>query len=170
MDVHRIIDKLHEHRKVFNELLNPVSKEEYLWKPQPDRWCLLEIVCHLYDIEREDFRTRLQYVLETPEKAPPSFDPLAWVKERNYMGKDFAEMLRKFLDERDASVIWLRSLSHPQWDQAYHHPVSGPRTARMYLTNWLAHDYLHIRQIVKLKYDYLKTISGEDLQYAGNWV
>lgn len=170
MDYHKIIDKLHEHRKVFDHLLNPVSEEEYRWKPQPEKWCMLEIVCHLYDEEREDFRTRLKYVLETPEKAPPPIDPVAWVQERNYMEKDYTEMVRKFLDERDSSVIWLRALLNPQWEQAYHHPTLGPRTARMYLTNWLAHDYLHIRQITKLKYDYLKAISGEDLQYAGKWI
>lgn len=102
--------------------------------------------------------------------APPAFNPEAWVQERNYMDKDYAKMVQKFLDERDSSVIWLRALPDPHWDNAYHHPTLGPRTAHMYLTNWLAHDYLHIRQITKLKYDYLKFISGDDLQYAGNWV
>ena len=28
---------------------------------------------------------------------------------------------------------------------------------------------LHIRQITRLKYDYLKEISNENLRYAGNW-
>ncbi len=42
-------------------------------------------------------------------------------------------------------------------------------TAKMFLSNWLAHDYLHIRQITKLKYDYLKQLTNEDLNYAGNW-
>ncbi len=170
MDYNRIIDQLHEHRKVFHDLLNPVTEEEYLWKLQPGKWSMLEIICHLYDEEKEDFRTRVKCTLDTPEKAPPPIDPEAWVQERNYLEKDFQEMLKKFLHERDSSVIWLRSLTNPQWDNAYQHPELGPRSAHMYLTNWLAHDYLHIRQITRLKYDYLKTISGENLQYAGNWV
>lgn len=33
--------------------------------------------------------------------------------------------------------------------------------------NWLAHDYLHMRQIIK--YQYLKEKTNIDLQYAGNW-
>ena len=39
----------------------------------------------------------------------------------------------------------------------------------MMLTNWLAHDYLHIRQIIKLKFDFLKDQSDEHLSYAGEW-
>jgi hypothetical protein len=33
----------------------------------------------------------------------------------------------------------------------------------------MAHDLLHIRQITKLKYDYLKYLSGQGLSYAGDW-
>jgi hypothetical protein len=42
-------------------------------------------------------------------------------------------------------------------------------TARSFLTNWLAHDYLHLRQILRIKHHYLKTESGESLSYAGAW-
>jgi len=42
-------------------------------------------------------------------------------------------------------------------------------TASMFFSNWLAHDYLHIRQITRLKYDYLKQLTNEDLSYAGTW-
>ncbi len=169
MDYQEIVLKLRKNREVFKELLQEVPEDEYLWKTHPDQWFLLEVVCHLHDEEREDFRTRLRYALENPEKAPPAFDTLVWVKERNYIGQNYGEMLQKFLDERSASITWLRSLENPPWDNAYQHPELGPRSARLYLVNWLAHDYLHIRQINKLKYCYLQETSGEDLQYAGNW-
>lgn len=29
--------------------------------PAPEKWCLLEIVFHLYDEEREEFRARVNY-------------------------------------------------------------------------------------------------------------
>ena len=64
---------------------------------------------------------------------------------------------------------WLMNLDNPQWDNYYEHPKFGKMSAKLFFTNWLAHDYLHIRQILKLKFDYLKFISKEDLNYAGNW-
>jgi hypothetical protein len=73
------------------------------------------------------------------------------------------------LAEREQSVKWLQSLTNPKWDNVHEHSKFGKMTAKMFLSNWLAHDYLHIRQITKLKYDYLKQLTNEDLDYAGNW-
>jgi uncharacterized protein YutE (UPF0331/DUF86 family) len=42
-------------------------------------------------------------------------------------------------------------------------------SAKMIFKNWLAHDYLHIRQIIRLKFEYLKGFTGENLSYAGDW-
>ena len=37
----------------------------------------------------------------------------------------------------------------------------------MFLVNWVAHDYLHVRQILKNKYAWMQDVSGEKLDYAG---
>lgn len=169
MKHYKMIDELARNRDVFKSLLMNISREEYLFKPTPEKWCLLEIVCHLYDEEREDFRARVKQVLADPEKLLLPIDPVGWVVEREYLKKDYTEMLQKFLYEREESVEWLQSLASPQWSNTVIHPKLGPLSAWLFLTNWLAHDYLHIRQVIKLKYDYLKTQSGEDLLYAGNW-
>ncbi len=165
----KIFDELHRNKNIFQELLSNISKESIYWSQNPEKWCLLEVVCHLYDEEREDFRTRVKCVLEDPESPPPSFDPIIWVNERNYKGQNYDIILSKFLLERENSVQWLRAIQNPEWSNTYLHPKLGPMSAYLFLTNWLAHDYLHIRQIMRLKYDYLKETSGESLQYAGNW-
>ena len=165
-----IIQELKRNQSVFQQLLQDVPSEMITWKTQPDKWCLLEIVCHLHDEEREDFRVRTKQVLENPSLPLPPINPPAWVTERKYMEQDFSAVLQKFLQERAVSITWLESLQNPSWDNVYHHPKVGPRSAWMYLSNWLAHDYLHIRQITRLKYDYLGHRSGVSLDYAGNWV
>ena len=169
MEVKRIIEDLSRNREVFRELLKDIQEQLYLWKPGPEKWCLLEVICHLYDEEREDFRARTHHVLETPNAPMTPFDPLALVTKRKYMQQDFNEKLGAFLQERTRSVEWLLSLQSPKWDNTYTHPKLGSLTAKMFLTNWLAHDYLHIRQINRIKYEYLDTHSGENLNYAGQW-
>ena len=169
MEYNKIIQELTRNKLVFKELLTGLGQEEYLWKQNPDKWCLLEIICHLYDEEREDFRTRTKQVLESPELPLPKIDPVGWVKERNYLHQNFSQKLDDFLSEREQSVKWLNSLENPKWNNAYDHPKLGKMTAKLFLSNWLAHDYLHIRQITRLKFDYLNYKSGEDLSYAGNW-
>jgi len=164
-----IIEALEQNAAVFKELLSGLSKDAYLWKPAPEKWCLLEVICHLYDEEREDFKSRLRHVLDNNAEPLPSIDPQGWVKSRKYMERDFEQMIAEFLKERNKSIHWLRSLSNPQWDNAYQHPKFGPMSGKLFLSNWLAHDYLHFRQITGLKHGYLKMQSGEDLQYAGIW-
>ncbi len=164
-----VISELSRNREVFKELLSGLQEDVYLWKPMPDKWCLLEVVCHLFDEEREDFRARTKHVLETPDEPMPPFDPVALVTERAYLEQDFEAKLNAFLEERTWSVAWLESLEAPKWGNTYDHPKLGPLTAKMFLTNWLAHDHLHIRQITRIKFQHLKELSGEDLNYAGNW-
>ena len=164
-----VIQNLQGNKTVFKDLLSGLSREDYLWKQQPEKWCLLEIICHLYDEEREDFRARLKSVLEGAEGAWPTIAPQEWPVSRRYMEQDYEKKITDFIAERDKSIEWLKSLKNPDWKSSYMHPKVGPVSAQLLLNNWLAHDYLHIRQITKLKYDHLEQLSTEKLDYAGVW-
>lgn len=164
-----IINNLSQNHDVFSGLFSGVTSEQYLWRTAPGKWNLLEIVCHLYDEEMYDFRSRVKHTLESPERELQPIDPVGWVKSRNYIEKDYNEMVQKFLKERMFSIEWLHSLPSPNWQNAYQHKEWGPLSSEMFLANWLAHDYMHIRQINNIKFLYLKEASGQSLQYAGDW-
>ena len=164
-----IIDELTRNQRIFEEQLQGIPEPLVLWKPTPKKWCILEIICHLYDEEREDFRARLRHVLQRPHEPMPSIDPQGWVESRQYMQQDFGDKREAFLAERAASITWLRSLNDPAWDNTYEHRTLGALSGKAFLSNWLAHDYIHIRQINRNKMEYLASTSGQDLTYAGNW-
>jgi hypothetical protein len=169
MNSNKITKELERNKTVFKELLSNSTKEEYLWKPSQNKWCLLEIVCHLHDEEIEDFRARVHSVLDNPESSLTPIDPFSWVAERKYFEQDYNTKVDSFIKEREKSIKGLLQLKAPNWDNTYQHPQLGPLSAKLFLSNWLAHDYLHIRQILKVKFDYLKYHSGENLNYAGKW-
>ena len=164
-----IAKALGRNKEVFNSMLSGLPEVEYRWKPTEDKWCLLEIICHLYDEERDDFRARVRHALETPEKPLLPIDPEGWVKSRKYVEQDYQEAVNKFLFERNLSLDWLKSLKDPNWESTTIHPILGSMSAKLYLTNWLAHDYLHIRQINRVKYQYLQSVTPQRLSYAGEW-
>jgi hypothetical protein len=85
------------------------------------------------------------------------------------MEQNYEDMVKRFLLERDASIAWLQGLKNPNWDYGYIHPKLGKVTAKHYIDNWLAHDYLHVRQIIKQKFDFLSSQTNENLEYAGIW-
>lgn len=165
----QVIGELARNRSVFKALLSETRSELVFWKPAPDKWSLLEVVCHLDDEEREDFRTRVAHCLENPELPLSPIDPVGWVTARKYIEQDFSEKLKSFLAERNDSVEWLRSLENPHWENEYDHRALGIISANRFLSNWLAHDHIHIRQINRIKYEYLSELTAHSLDYAGNW-
>ena len=163
------IHALESHIGIFKGLFDSFEKDSALWKLAPEKWCMLEIVCHLYDEERDDFRLRTKWVMERPGEIPPPFNPLEWVESKKYMEQDYETMTKQFLEERTASISWLKSLNNPNWDHEFEHPKLGSLSAAYFLNNWVAHDLLHIRQILKLKFDYLQSRLNHGLDYAGPW-
>jgi len=168
-DPTHIIGELARCRLAFKYLLSDLTEEEYTWKPDHNKWNILEIVCHLYDEEREDFRARIKFTMDPPAGPIPMIDPKGWATSRNYAEQDFTRMTNKFLTERKNSLNWLQTLGNNDWNRTVMHSTLGSMSGKLFLCNWLAHDYQHIRQILSLKHEYLKMKTGESLTYAGNW-
>lgn len=163
------VDRLSANLRVFDHFLRGVDPEQAAWHPAPEAWSMLEVVCHLYDEEREDFRTRLRLILEDPARDWPPIHPGEWVISRGYAGRDFAIMVDRFLAERAASIVWLRERHDPRLEIERKQGEFTLRAGDL-LGAWLAHDYLHIRQLNELHYAY--TASGAEpynIVYAGDW-
>jgi len=169
MNFEYIVSELERGKEVFKSLFENTPEEVYKFKPVENKWCMLEVLCHLYDEEREDFRARAEYVLTHKDGFLPPTDVAGWVTSRKYIEQDYNSMLQKFLDEREKSLAWLRSLENPDWENYIVHPTHGNIPAKLFLITWPAHDYLHIRQIIKLKFDYLSKTENNNLDYAGEW-
>lgn len=156
--------------EVFRHLLAEVSAEQARWKPSASEWSLLEVLNHLADEERDDFRTRLDLTLHHPGRPWPPIDPPRWAVERRYNERDPADSLADFLEERARSVRWLRGLEDFDPSAAHEHPKLGTLTAGDLLHSWLAHDLLHTRQMARLHHQYLVSRSSpETVAYAGSW-
>lgn len=164
-----IIDELSRNACGFSALLKGTPDNQARWKPSSNQWCLLEVVCHLYDEEREDFRARVKHCLKNPESPMSPIDPVSWVKDRKYLEQDFGKKSNSFLKERDLSIKWLESLESPDWENFHDHPTLGKMSAGKFLSNWLAHDYIHLRQINRIRYQYLNEFTEDSLKYAGDW-
>jgi len=151
-------------------LLAGVSQEDAQFKPNKGTWSILEVTCHLYDEEREDFREHLDFILHrqsTGEWHPIA--PQAWVKSRKYNQQNFKSMHRKFFREREKSLAWLKSLKNVDWNTAYESQWGTMNAGDMF-ASWVAHDNLHIRQLVELRRVYIERITKpQKIRYAGEW-
>ena len=169
MNLDYFIERFSNNRGVFESLLRAVSVDQARWKPSHDKWSMLEVINHLYDEEREDFRQRLELTLADPAQAWPPIDPRGWVVKRRYNERELETSLNNFLAEREKSLSWLQQLPSPNWESSNEGP-NGRLAAGDLLASWLAHDFLHIRQLTRLHWQYVGA-SAQPYQttYAGPW-
>lgn len=167
MEHKEIIRRLAHNEGMIQGLVRGLDKEQVRWQPGPKKWSVLEVINHLYDEEREDFRRRLDLTLHKPGAAWPANDPEKWVSERRYNERDYENSIDGFLSERRKSIAWLEKLETPEWNAAYDHPVFGTVLAGDLLCAWLAHDYFHARQISNILLLYTEMISAPfSIRYA----
>ncbi len=169
MEFKILYEELLNSTEMIRALLAGISQEESRFKPSLDAWSLLEVTCHLYDEEREDFREHLDFILNRQNEEWHRIDPEGWVTERKYNEQNFRDMKEKFFDEREKSLQWLKGLIDADWNKTYTTPY-GPRSAGVIFTSWIAHDNLHIRQLVELRRARIENITKPfAIEYAGEW-
>jgi len=150
-------------------LVAGVSAAEARVRPSPEAWSILEVVGHLLDEEREDFRPRLDLVLHRPQETWTPIDPAGWVTARGYNERELGATLSAFLAERERSLAWIAGLTAPDWNREYQASF-GPITAGDLAASWAAHDLLHTRQLLELRRTRLLALAAPHRTgYAGDW-
>ncbi len=161
--------ELQHSTEIIRALLAGVSPEEARFKPGAELWSMLEVMCHLYDEEREDFREHLDFILHRQNEAWHVIDSGSWVTERKYNQQNFVEMQGKFFVEREKSLAWLNGLLNPDWEKIFTTEYRTISAGEMFAC-WVAHDNLHIRQLVELRRARLENMTRPyNLEYAGDW-
>lgn len=169
MDMQHIASQMSAHAQAVRALVEGCSAEQARWKPAATSWSVLEVLNHLLDEEREDFRARIDMVLREGGAAWFRIDPGGWVTSRGYNQRELGPSLQEFLAARAESLEWLLGLGEVDWTREYRAPF-GTIRAGDFLASWVAHDVLHLRQLVELKWAYLvQVVEPYEAEYAGEW-
>lgn len=169
MNFTHLFQELTHSTEMIRALLAGITQEEAQVKPTPEAWSMLEVTCHLRDVEIEDFREHLDFILHRQSEEYHAIDPQEWITGRKYNEQNFSDMQAKFFAEREASLNWLRGLSEVNWDTTYSSEYGSVSAGEMF-SCWVAHDNLHIRQLVELRRARIERITQPyDIQYAGDW-
>jgi hypothetical protein len=146
-----------------------ISPEQSSWKPDPESWSILETINHLYDEEKEDFRPHLDCVMNHKEKPWQEINPGTWVTERGYNQREIGTSIASFLSEREGSLAWLKGLDHADWESSHSTPFGAILAGEVFAA-WVAHDLLHMRQLIELHWAYtVKALQPYQTRYAGEW-
>ena len=155
--------------EIIRALTANVSQAEAQIRPTTEDWSILEVMCHLRDEEREDFREHLDFILHPKNREWLKIDPQGWIISRKYNQQNFEEIRGSFFEERRKSLDWLIDLVDVDWDTTCDSEF-GPFSAGEMFACWIAHDNLHIRQLVELQRARIERVTQtHNILYAGDW-
>lgn len=169
MNLTKAIVHLRENCEIIRLLAQNMTDEAARHKPDAESWSVLEVINHLYDEEQEDFREHLDQILHRLDEPWSRIDPQRWITERNYNDRTLSNSLANFLQERQKSLGWLEELETTDWESVHTTPW-GQISAGDMMASWVAHDLLHMRQLVALKWTAtLPDLMPYQVDYAGGW-
>ena len=110
--------------------LKGVSKKLAAARPAPGKWSILEIVCHMRDMEREAYLARYRRILAEDNPPLPDIDGDTIALERDYRAQSLAAVLRDWSKLRKESLKLLKKVKGGQWERVGTHETAGRLTRR----------------------------------------
>jgi hypothetical protein len=110
-------------------------------------WSSREILAHLVDDEIYVMRTRLERIIKEDHPSLAPHDEKQWYANRNTTRDAPVELLGDFAVQRAASLGIIKMLRESDWMRQGYQPEYGLFTAQEWLSQWVAHDTAHLRQV-----------------------
>ena len=142
-----LIESLQSAPRDLARLLRPLDAAAAQWRPAPDEWCIADVVAHLSYCEAP-YLARLRRVVEQENPLEPALLP----DERAHdLARPLPDLLAAFVARRAETVVFLASLEQRDWGRPLVHATIGPTKLRDQVQELVAHDNLHLEQIVTLR-------------------
>jgi hypothetical protein len=121
------------------------------YKPAPDKWCILEILGHLADIEIVyAYRMRQMLADKKPVIAPMDQDD--WARHLGYTEMPAPELVALYGLNRHNNLRLLQRLKPGDLEKSAYHPeLKRDVTVAEYLEKMAGHGANHLQQIERLK-------------------
>jgi uncharacterized damage-inducible protein DinB len=135
--------------------LKGLSKKVLLWTPAPGKWSILEILCHMRDMEREAYIERYTRILSEDEPKLPDLNGEAIAVLRAYRSQKAPEVVREWVALRRQTLQLLRKAGKAQWARAGVHATAGRLTMEdLIQRHAVGNDTAHLGQIEAIKRRY----------------
>lgn len=150
--------------------LKGVPKKLLLWRPAPGKWSILEIVCHMRDMEREAYLGRYERILAENDPKLPDIEGEALAIERDYRSQGLAAVLRDWAGLRKQNLKLLKGVKGPAWQRVGVHSTAGRLSMEDLLRRHaVGNDEAHLGQIdaIKRRHAILERLAAAPKALAG---
>ena len=121
------------------------------YKPSPEKWCVLEILGHLADVEIV-YGYRLRQMLADTKPVIAPLDQDAWARNLKYMDSPAVELVAFYGLARHHNMRLLRRLKPEDLSKGAFHPeMQREMTVAELVERMGGHGASHLKQIEELK-------------------
>ena len=147
----KLLDAAEMSPKQIAAAVSGLPEKTLRYKPAPDKWCILEILAHLADMEiLYAYRMRQMIADKTPALAVIDQDD--WARNLGYMEETPAELVALYGLNRYHTLQLLRRLKLEDLKKSAHHPeLKKDITLEKYVEMMSGHGANHLQQIERLK-------------------
>ena len=147
----KYLDAAEKSPKEIASAVSGLSEQTLRFKPSPDKWCVLEILGHLADIETV-YGYRLRQMLADTKPVIAPLDQEAWARNLNYLNSPPMELVAFYALARHHNLRLLRSLKASDLTKSAFHPeMQREMTAVELVERMGGHGAAHLQQIERLK-------------------
>jgi len=145
------LDAAEKSPKEIAAAVSGLADEVLRYKPSPEKWCVLEILGHLADVELV-YGYRLRQMLADAKPVIAPLDQDAWARKLNYLDSPPSELVAFYGLGRHHNLRLLRSLKAPDLSKSAFHPELQREISVAELVERIGgHGAGHLQQIEKLK-------------------
>jgi DinB family protein len=145
------LDKAEKSPKEIAAAVSGLPDKVLRYKPSLEKWCVLEILGHLADVEII-YGYRLRQMLADAKPVIAPLDQDAWARNLGYLEASPAELVAFYGVARHHNLRILRRLTPADYEKGALHPeLNGPITVAQIVERMGGHGSNHLRQIENLK-------------------
>lgn len=146
---HKVLADLESGPGALAAATRALSDEVIRRRPSPDKWAIVEIACHLRDIERVHVQ-RFTKVAHQEKPALWVLDNEKTALSLRYREADLRAVIREWKGVREDALALLRSLPHASWQRTGLHPKRGEMTLEQLAVFLTDHERKHLDRIKEL--------------------
>jgi hypothetical protein len=148
----RHLDTLRGTPAALKAALKGIPRAELLWTPAPGKWSILEIVCHLRDMEQDAYLARYRRILEEETPHLPDADGDVYSLENDYRSQKLSEVVRDWTRLRREVLRLLSKVKREEWERAGIHETAGRLTMADFVRRHaIGNDEAHLGQIAAIR-------------------
>ena len=145
------LDAAEKSPKEIAAAVSGLSEKVLRYKPAPEKWCVLEVLGHLADVEII-YGYRLRQMLADTKPVIAPIDQDAWARKLNYLNSPPSELVAFYGLGRHHNLRLLRSLKVSDLSKSALHPeLQREMTVADLVERMGRHGAGHLQQIENLK-------------------